>query len=889
MRLRRIRLTDVRGIDACELRLSTDGVTIIEAPNEAGKTTLLDAVDVAMRFPARSRDKAVRSLWRVDRDVAAVVEFELTCGSYHLTCTKSFHRLASNQRAELIVHAPDREQLTGDEAHDRLRTILTGEVDLDLYAALRFDQGRGLAPVSLQSSRVLADRLDAVAGGDGGAADDALLDRVVAEYQRYFTPGGREGKVLGAADARVEELAAEHDEVVARLADLESASEELAGIDADRPELQRRLDDEIVPRLTAVEEELARIATRAEVVAARRAEHDAAVGRHDAARRAREERRRAVGAMDELSAEVRELEARLGPVRQRRRELEDLLSAREQDLAAAAETAERARQERETAQLLVDLVQVRRDRERLAGRQERIDALNEAARTAETALAAIRLDDQRLAAIRAADQRHRVAEATLTAGAPRVTVTPQRDVELRHDGTVQRLSVADGSWSRSVADRLHLEVPDVLAIEVRAGGTAGDLQRDLDEAAAELVEACRVADVADPATAEEVARQRAQHLATLERRDAEVARELEGMQLEELAAAGRDAQDRMAALQGRLPADVDPAPSLDAARARSDAARPAQEQAEAAAVEARAARDAVRQEVADLATRVATDEATLQGRRDQLARDRAALGEARREQSDDDLEQVVTATEAAVSEGQRRVRAAEEELQRLDPGSVELDAETLRHERATTSDRLAALRERGAALRERLDLGGQQGLGERAQELEQQLARALADQRRLRARAAAAQLLHEELTTARDEVYRAYRAPLVERIVQQARLLYRREDVDIRLDDDLAIAARTLDGVTLDWEQLSAGAREQLAILSALAAAQLAGNDGVPFVLDDALGYTDPQRLRRLGALLGRTTGAQVIVLTCMADRFRHVGNATTLRLLEARGDEDPT
>jgi uncharacterized protein YhaN len=56
----------------------------------------------------------------------------------------------------------------------------------------------------------------------------------------------------------------------------------------------------------------------------------------------------------------------------------------------------------------------------------------------------------------------------------------------------------------------------------------------------------------------------------------------------------------------------------------------------------------------------------------------------------------------------------------------------------------------------------------------------------------------------------------------------------------------------------------------------------VPFVLDDALGYTDPDRLERIGALLGRTTDAQVIVLTCVADRFRHVGGARTVRLLEA-------
>jgi hypothetical protein len=79
--------------------------------------------------------------------------------------------------------------------------------------------------------------------------------------------------------------------------------------------------------------------------------------------------------------------------------------------------------------------------------------------------------------------------------------------------------------------------------------------------------------------------------------------------------------------------------------------------------------------------------------------------------------------------------------------------------------------------------------------------------------------------------------------------------------------------------QLSAGAREQLAILAGLAAAQLAGSDGVPFVIDDALGYTDPARLERLGEVLGGTADAQVIVLTCVADRFRAVRGARVVQL----------
>ena len=55
---------------------------------------------------------------------------------------------------------------------------------------------------------------------------------------------------------------------------------------------------------------------------------------------------------------------------------------------------------------------------------------------------------------------------------------------------------------------------------------------------------------------------------------------------------------------------------------------------------------------------------------------------------------------------------------------------------------------------------------------------------------------------------------------------------------------------------------------------------GVPIIVDDALGWSDPQRLEGMGAAIA-AAGArcQVIVLTCTPQRYANVGNATTVRL----------
>ena len=104
---------------------------------------------------------------------------------------------------------------------------------------------------------------------------------------------------------------------------------------------------------------------------------------------------------------------------------------------------------------------------------------------------------------------------------------------------------------------------------------------------------------------------------------------------------------------------------------------------------------------------------------------------------------------------------------------------------------------------------------------------------------------------------------------------------DVELDENLTITQRTVDGRTVPFDGLSGGAQEQLDIVMRAAAAMVVSESGgVPLILDDALGYSDPSRLAALGAVLSLAGElCQVIVLTCMPDRYRNVAGAHTVRL----------
>jgi uncharacterized protein YhaN len=148
------------------------------------------------------------------------------------------------------------------------------------------------------------------------------------------------------------------------------------------------------------------------------------------------------------------------------------------------------------------------------------------------------------------------------------------------------------------------------------------------------------------------------------------------------------------------------------------------------------------------------------------------------------------------------------------------------------------------------------------------------------ARANARKLLFETLRRHRESALRAYIGPLQEKIEALGRVVFG-ESLRIDMTEDLRIASRTLDRKTVPFASLSVGAREQLGVITRLACAMIVAPDGgVPLILDDALGYSDPGRLEAMGAVLalaGRS--CQVIVLTCYPERYRHVGGATTRRL----------
>src|SRR5690625_7133426 len=113
----------------------------------------------------------------------------------------------------------------------------------------------------------------------------------------------------------------------------------------------------------------------------------------------------------------------------------------------------------------------------------------------------------------------------------------------------------------------------------------------------------------------------------------------------------------------------------------------------------------------------------------------------------------------------------------------------------------------------------------------------------------------------RDAAHARSVTPIAEQIERLGRIVFGAV-FSVESSPELAIVSRTLNGQTVPFESLSAGAREQLGLLGRLACAALVDPlEGAPVILDDTLGFAADARLQSLGAVLDDVGKNQQIIL----------------------------
>lgn len=868
MILHRMRLTNFRGVADREITFPDRGVVVVCGPNEIGKSSMLEALDLLLEHKDRSGKAKVLQVKPTHADAGSEVEAEISTGPYRFVYRKRFHK---RPQTELKLIAPTRLQLTGDEAHERVRAILAETVDTQLWQAQRVLQSAATEAVTLSDCDALARALDAAAGevDSAGGGETLLIDRIETEFTRYFTGTGRPTKEWRAAIERLEAAEAAAQERREAVADVDEKVRHHEQLTAARADLAGELGPAL-QRLAVAEAADTEVAALAKQVEQARLVAEAAKGARSLAAQSKERRDALAGALGSRTATLRAL----------REQLAEAAAAAE--LAATAAEAAAAESDSAAAEVVVAenrLTQARaavragaagQEAQRLSERLALVATAEGDLRQADDDLAGITVTAEALSGLERDHAQVEQLAARLRADAATVHFTASTELSITIDGTPRTLAAGE-TWTPTSSAPTIVEVPGVLTVRVDPGATAADLYAELTAARRRCGEALAAAGFADLAAAREADRRR-------------IALEHSRLQLEAGLAglcAGDDV-DRLRARLQELTTEAQTHAAVDsvAAAAEQGSAVQALERVRDAAQSAAsaAALAAVAQtEKATTATvlreRVAAAEAELQTVADQLAALRA-------DATDDE---VITAAAAA----EQAWRTADQVLTELtaryhsaNPGDVAAEVAAARAAARELRDDLDAAERALATVTAHLEVMGSEGRQGRLDEAEAELRRAVGDHTRIGERAAAVKLLRDTMTRHRDNTRQRYVQPYRLELERLGRIVFG-DTFEVEVDSALTIQARTLEGCTVPYESLSGGAKEQLGILARLAGAALvADEDTVPVVIDDALGFSDPERLDRMGEVFS-TVGdsGQVIVLTCQRERYADIADAEVIEL----------
>jgi DNA repair exonuclease SbcCD ATPase subunit len=285
MRLTRISLSDFKRHAALEIEPAA-GLTIIRGPNEAGKSTILEALQLALFRKADSNREDVRLAQRWGSSAAPQVTLELEADGREVTLVKRF--AGARGEAELVT---DGETIRDFGLIQERIADLTGVPSEGFLRATASVAHAELADVAGADGPAISDRLQrAVSGVDRGTA--RAKRKLETAIHRYRTEGSKNPGLLKAL----------RDEILALEAELVTGEQSLSRLEADRAQLA-----EAQARRASLDVQLSR--QRADLVVARRAEalitqRDTAQARYDRLKRAAELVEEAEGLAREMPIDI---------------------------------------------------------------------------------------------------------------------------------------------------------------------------------------------------------------------------------------------------------------------------------------------------------------------------------------------------------------------------------------------------------------------------------------------------------------------------------------------------------------------------------------------------------------------------------------------------------
>lgn len=883
MKIRSVELTNFRKFVGT-VRVDTigDNVNVLVGRNELGKSTLLQAINGVIFEKARSTASHVKAFRHFVNGTVPEVKlaFDVTGKSW------TIHKRFAGQAGKAKLTCSDGRVFEDDAAEAELQRLLgfnggRGGGEPGIWGTLWVQQGQSFGDTKLneQAQQTIQGCLEAQVGLVTGGARGQKIPKAVREaLDEIQSQRGARGRFkealerLNEVNSEITELESKAKGVSELLTDLARNRRDLKDAHstwdetAHGAELEGERNKRVTAATVAAEIARARDATR---LAAERAAN---------ARQMVEDRTRTINELVGLELDLAALDKEAAAAIAARSTAKGVLDTAEGNLADLRTQVSKNAASSRTLDRIRTAVGLNTEILQHQATLDKAVALDREAMRHSELVGSIAATEQAVARIEEAVTEMSAADAAANAVATTVSFAIAPKARDRVSVDERALGTAEENFSLLVKTTIAITEIGTITVEPQIKNRTTLLKRRQD-ASDELKASLEAAGVPDLFAARIAAAQRREHERNLAQMQKDLASLAPGNRQRKLAPGQEALNAHIGELRGRLRSELEALKIADLPHEDTLSAEIEKTHYEGARLEAEVARIEAAlsgpQEVLAQADRL------LRKVEDRVARLKGTTGtrkadlEASRATHDDvALVEVARNLGADASEKERALAEKEktqgETVEAIGARIKRLESAGANHHRsisALTNDvtRLTALVE------------ANEGAG-----VEEMLIAALAERERLSAtvaefeqEAAVLKLLLEVLETAEREAKNRYLAPVVGRVQPYLKMLL--PGADIVLDENLQIVGIQREGQTEEFEVLSGGTQEQLAVLTRIAFAELLLGQDRPatVILDDALAFSDDDRIESMFDVLMRAgENVQIIVLTCRKKLFTRLGAA---------------
>lgn len=872
MRIRDIEIQDFRKLRHVKLSNLKDGVNVITGENEAGKSTLLAAVQSALFQRHNVTGKVLEGMQPFGCAVRPQVKlsFDLNDGTYQLR--KTFG--GSSGSAEVVD--PNGLRFSNHDADHKLEELLNFQAaskggtkfhELGIWPLFWVEQGTTFQALNInpgvratvQSS--LRKEVGDILVGESGSR---LKNRFGELYSRFYT--AKTGAPTGELIAATKELSRLETLLSAKRSELAELSQEVTALEAALARRDRLTDPFLKERLEKAKSEALLEARTLAVLEQEQTQADNELRIKRAllanAQAAQEQRLYLVGEVSRLEQQLVECEKTDGAAAQDLKQRETELQIQINQLDAARSAVKAATGQRIQASRVLELVKLRASHGALA--QHFTDATSAADKEAEARkiAAAIRVTTDDVERLRKLEQSLFQAEANLKASATRIDFEVPDPSKLTVNG-----DPIPASRDMLATDIVLISIEAIGEIRVSPGGEGLEIRRQQQVAAQGLL----------ASALEELGVQSVQSARELDqnRRDAESAIKNHKSVVQALAPNGLDTLRQETSTQEsqikalvQLLGDIE-LPEVNSATDAVAIAEGQEQRCKSEVESLEAEVDAFRTKRDAARTLKTTKEAELRATTEELGRGRETLASARATKADEEVIHAATIAEAAEHDAQETYTGLEARYKSEDPEGIALRVDTTSTALTSLEEQIAEAERSINKLRITLDVLGQKGLGEECAAIESDLNATRIRTAAIEQEANAIRVAYNTIVQVEKEANTQFLQPVVRRVQPYLSRVF--PGSQIQLGIDMTIEGLQRGTITEPFECLSVGAREQLSMITRIAFADLLADEGVdaPIILDDALVYADDGRFTdALATLAFAAKRHQIIILTCHEHRY---------------------